>query len=402
MAKKKKRYTDCINNIEVVRDFVRESFVFGLKDKNAHDEIGPRSYDEKTRQMKDWFRECMQIRTVKIRNKVKYITLDCREYTYNPLYKVWKACSFTSNEIVFFFFILDYLEKNNKPLSMAEIHNAFWEIHPDGFSRDAAHKWIKKKGCPSGVIKFDNGKYRLSERTDLSHFGDALSFFSEIAPVGVIGSFIIDKEDAFDSVFKYKQHYVGQAFDHEIICNLLVSIKDSLYVELHYLTRDKKEKNLIIAPICILSSTQNGRQFLIGWEETSQTYMNFRIDYIKGLTILGDIIENHASLKEEYNKLRDNIWGVSLGNGKLEHIDLLIKAEDNEPFIVRRLYREKRCGKVSSVGDGLFRFEADVYDVQEMFPWMRTFIGRIVSLQISDKEYENLFWDSFFKMSEAY
>ena len=103
MSKKTKQYTGCIGSIEKARNFARESFVYGIREKSDYSEISPRAYDEATRQMGDWFQECLQTRIVKVRNKVKYLSLDCRDYSINPLYKIWKARSVTSNEIVFFF-----------------------------------------------------------------------------------------------------------------------------------------------------------------------------------------------------------------------------------------------------------------------------------------------------------
>ena len=83
---------------------------------------------------------------------------------------------------------------------------------------------------------------------------------------------------------------------------------------------------------------------------------------------------------------------------------MLIKVEENEAFILNRLDREKHCGRVSlkDYQAGIFKFEADVYDAREMFPWIRTFISRIVELNISDKELEKQFWDAIQNMYRLY
>ena len=74
-----------------------------------------------------------------------------------------------------------------------------------------------------------------------------------------------------------------------------------------------------------------------------------------------------------------------------EHVEFTVKVEDNEEFIVRRLYREKRVGTVEKLDEHTYRFTADVYDVSEMIPWIRTFICRIIDMNFTSKTLENQF-----------
>ena len=48
------------------------------------------------------------------------------------------------------------------------------------------------------------------------------------------------------------------------------------------------------------------------------------------------------------------------------------------------------------------RFYAEVYDVKEMVPWIRTFICRIQSISISNKEIENQFKKDLEEMYRYY
>lgn len=412
MSKKTKKYTGCIGSIEKARDFARESFVYGLRDKSEHTEISPRAYDEVTRQMGDWFQECVQTRKVRVRNKVKYISLNCREYAANPLYKIWKSCSFTTNEIVFFFFLINYLTLisnltgKKESVKLSELYKKYRDLHrSDGFDYSAAQKWITNKGCPSGIIiKDKNGKYSLAPTIDLSQLEDILLYFSEIAPGGVIGSYVLDKCDKTDSIFRFKQHYSGQAFDCEVICNALYAIKNNKELSFEYLPRGEEKYKTKVLPVKVLSSTQNGRQYLIAWNEEEICFKNYRIDRIKNITIFDEKVDGAEQRRNYYESLRNHIWGVSLGDEELTHVEFVIKVDEREAYIVRRLNREKRCGKVSPVANspGMFKFEADVYDAHEMFPWIRTFICRIVELHISDGNLEKLFWDSFDDMYNSY
>jgi hypothetical protein len=65
---------------------------------------------------------------------------------------------------------------------------------------------------------------------------------------------------------------------------------------------------------------------------------------------------------------------------------MTIHVGEGEAYIERRLEREKRCGRVERVDGAHLRFTADVYDPNEMLPWVRTFIGRITDFQCDDPQ----------------
>ena len=405
MAKRTRQYTGCLRNIEKARDFAREQFVYGVKGKSEHNEISPRAYDDATRQMADWFQECLHTRTVNVRNKVKYLSLSSRDYSNNPLYKIWKACSFTTSEIMFFFFVLDYLTNKTEPVSLSEMHKQYSStLQWESFSITAAQKWMKNKACPMGIcIKNDEGKYSLAPELNMTDKADMLQFYSEIAPAGVIGSFILDKQDFDDSPYSFKQHYAGQAFDSDVICKILNAIKTEKNIELSYSPKDNKEFVTRVFPVKVYSSTQNGRQYLIA-HNSRRSFVNFRLDRIKEVSVLDTETINACEIKTKFDKAKKHLWGVSFGSGELTHVEFTIKAGEEEGYIVKRLLREKRCGTVMPVEGQpfLFKFEAEVYDAHEMFPWIRTFIGRIVEYSFSDHRIEEMFKKSISDMYKMY
>lgn len=414
MAKQKKIHSGCVREIAEFRDLAKESFVYGLKHKDNYTNASNRKIEKQTQFMSDWFQECVHSKTVEVDKTAKYISLNCREYSENPLYKMWKACSFTKNEVVFFFFVIDYLENVKEAATLAEIYNAFLEIvNLEGFSKTAAQKWMSGKGCQAGIIKKNSdGKYSLATNLDLCDKGDMIQYYSEVAPIGLIGSFIKDKQEYFDNPFSYKQHYIGQAFDCEILCNVLYAIKYAYNIEIHYYTErevgkanDKYDVEEILLPVKVYSSTQNGRQYIIAWDYEKEKFVNCRLDRIKDITLL-DIadLELVQRIQDQFKKVSAHIWGVSLGKGRMSHVEFVINVCDNEGYIVRRLYREKRCGTIVRMKDhpNRFKFEADVYDARELFPWIRTFICRITELKFSDKKLDGMFRDSLVEMYKNY
>ncbi|WP_418933420.1 SulP family inorganic anion transporter, partial [Hominenteromicrobium sp.] len=56
--------------------------------------------------------------------------------------------------------------------------------------------------------------------------GDALDFFSEAAPCGVVGSYLLDRLPEHESPFVFKHHYMTAALDSEILCTLFLAMRD--------------------------------------------------------------------------------------------------------------------------------------------------------------------------------
>lgn len=413
MAKKHNQRNGCLKgSFESAREYAREHFVYGLRTKDELVEkfnVKPRTVEASFNNLEDWFQECFHTRYVSIGNRkhVRFISADCREHALNPIYKMWKACSFTTNDIVFFTFLLDYLNDIKEPKGLADIYSEYSNIHrSDGFQRSSAQWWLKNKGLPSGIIvKDDKRRYRLASHVDLSGMESFLFYYSEIAPCGVVGSFILDKVKDFNNTpFGYKQHYIGQAFDCGVICNALFAIRKKQEIEIKYLHKSGRKAEYKLFPVKIYTSTQNGRQYLFAWSDEEKSFYNYRLDRIKDTSILDSTVSNISAIKEKFDEMKKHIWGVSLGNGEIIHVELVVKVSEDEAYIIKRLNREKRCGIVTPVNccPGLFKFEADVYDPQEMFPWLRTFICRIVELKISNKKYEELFWDGIYRMYKSY
>jgi hypothetical protein len=73
-----------------------------------------------------------------------------------------------------------------------------------------------------------------------------------------------------------------------------------------------------------------------------------------------------------------------------------------EEYVVRALEREKRCGAVTPLGGGSYRFSAKVFDTTELVPWIRSFIGFITELSFSNKRIESDIMRSIFKTAQIY
>ena len=76
--------------------------------------------------------------------------------------------------------------------------------------------------------------------------------------------------------------------------------------------------------------------------------------------------------------------------------------EPSEQYIVERLRREGRGGTVTRIERNVYQYEIEVFDCNEMLPWIRTFIGRILSLECTDKSVEHRFYRDLQTMCRMY
>ena len=102
--------------------------------------------------------------------------------------------------------------------------------------------------------------------------------------------------------------------------------------------------------------------------------------------------EEYDGLLLKLSRNRQYLWGVSFQGTERNHLEKLIMdlqiMEPYENYILDRLKREGRGGTVQKTGPNVYRYEIEVFDCNEMLPWIRTFIGRILSLQCSSKSVE--------------
>lgn len=89
-----------------------------------------------------------------------------------------------------------------------------------------------------------------------------------------------------------------------------------------------------------------------------------------------------AYTKQQKSLLRnlDYVWGVSFKGTKTKVSLTLHINEQSESFILNRLESEGKNGTVTKLTDNTFLYEKVVFDANEMFPWLRTFIGRILDV----------------------
>lgn len=405
-------YSELIKSFARIRDYMREFYVYGFKSREEYNAKSARSYDNERRRLESWLGDYMAFRQDSAGKNV-FLSVDSRQIPHNPLYKAFKAKSFTDKDITLHFYILDLLA-DGRALSCRElvegISGAYLSRFGGAFSLDESTVRKKLKEYEElGLLRAEKrGREVLYRRTDgepfpLDSWADALAFYSEEDPMGVVGSFLLDKLDKVPDVFRFKHHYILHALDSDILFQLLLAIDGRRSVELTARNlRSGVEYRRTVCPLKIYVSTQSGRQYLLGYYYRGRRMAFFRLDAIKTVTVGEE--ERHYSTYLEYQaKFDRHLWGVSAGAGHgLEHIEMTVRFGPGEDFIVQRLEREKRHGTVEVLDGGTCRFTADVYDASELLPWLRTFIGRITELKCSNQFVTDTFYEDLRRMSALY
>lgn len=407
-------YSELIKNFEKIRSYMREFYVYGFKSREEYDKKSARSYDDERRRMESWLGDYMSFaRTPEGKNV--FISIDSRVSQHNPFYKTLKAKSFTDGDITLHFILFDILHSSEIVLSLPEILEKIDEYlsgfeNPMMFDESTVRKKLKEYIEQGLIIGEKIGRkmmYRRADELSLPDMTDILNFYSEASPCGVIGSFLLDKQDKGLDNFGFKHHYITSAMDSNVLAMLFRAMREKSVVTVSNMSRRADEpRKCRIIPLRIFISVQNGRQHLLAYQPDFNVIKSFRIDYLSNVKI-EEPTPRFDELRAELDEMQSKMWGVTAnrnrcGEEHIEHVEFTVKIADNEEHIIRRLEREKRVGQIEKIDNNTYRFTADVYDTSEMTPWIRTFICRITELHFSNRTVENRFKRDIEEMYRMY
>ena len=406
-------YSELIKNFEKIRDYMRDFYVYGFRTRNDFDVKSARSYDNERRRVESWLSDYMSFRQDS-NGKQIFLSVDSRSIPHNPLYKAYKAKSFTDKDIILHFYILDILMDGER-LNAGEIAERVAVEYLDFFDTDimpddSTIRNKLKEYARIGLIKAEkHGKEIKYSRVESdiadARLLDAITFASEDNPVGVIGSFLLDKYEVVPDYFAFKHRYMLDALEQEILLQLLIARKNKECVEIEFKPgRNGASHVAKVFPIKIYVSTQNGKQYVMAYNYYSRRPKMYRLDHIYKVKTL-----EYEPKHEEYDsfgpKYAEHLWGTTDGwrrDREIDHVELTIHMEDDEDFIMNRVQREKRNASVELVDKNTILFKADVYDAQELVPWIRTFIGRIKKLESNNKTFVYNFYKDLKEMVSMY
>ncbi|MCI8299291.1 MAG: WYL domain-containing protein [Lachnospiraceae bacterium] len=406
-------FQELVKSFSKTREYVRDFFVYGFKTRNEFKTKSPRTYDNERRRLESWLAPFVQKDYAANGFNIS-LAIDSNLLDTNPLFQVWKTKSFTDNDIVLHFLILDLLLED-KPLTAEEITDRLLAQYETLFDIQTVRRKCnfyasegilnKKKTGKTVFFSLDNtlGLWLKSNENML----DALAFYQMAGCLGIIGNLLSDQFDYTNKIFRVKHSFFVHTLEEEILLELLDAMnhKKSVTLTIKSSKRGLMTNTAICIPLQIFISTRSGRRFLCAYLEKSSRFTCFRLDTIKKVTAL-ETSQLYEELLEKLERNRRYLWGVSFEGPERHHQDrFTMKLQVQEPeehYIVDRLYHEGRGGTVTRLEKNIYQYEINVFDCNEMIPWIRTFIGRIVSLECTAKSVEQRFYRDLQSMYQMY
>ncbi|MCI8640074.1 MAG: WYL domain-containing protein [Coprococcus sp.] len=405
-------FQELIKSFPKTRDYVRDFFVYGFKTRNDFTDKSPRTYDNERRRLESWLAPYVRKDYTSDGSNIS-LSMDSNLLDSNPLFQVWKTKSFTDNDIVLHFLILDLLQDGNARTA-EEITDALLGGYEALFDIQTVRRkcnsyvkeglLIKNKRGRTVLFSLDNALARWLKSNE--NIKDALTFYQMAGCLGIVANLLLGQLDSRNQSFRVKHSFFVHTLEDEILLDLLNAMhkKETVRLEIKS-SRNGSVNTADCIPLQIFTSTRSGRRFLCGYIKRTRRFSCFRLDTVKRVAPL-ETDGDYDDLLQKLNQNRKYLWGVSFqgqGGGRLEKLTMTLHAkEPDENYIVDRLKREGRGGAVTKTAPDTYRYEVQVFDCNEMLPWIRTFIGRIISLKCTCKAVEQRFYRDLRTMYRMY
>lgn len=405
-------FQELIKNFSNIREYVRDFFVYGFKTRSDFKEKSPRTYDNQRRRLESWLGPYVRKDYVSGGFNLS-LAIDSNLLDTNPLFQVWKTKSFTDNDIQLHFFILDFLQ-DGKARTAEEITDRILSDYEVLFDIQAVRRKCnayakegllnKQKSGKTIVFSLDNTLTQWLKSNE--NINNALAFYQMAGNFGIIANELLEQLDVQNQIFRVKHSFFVHTLEDEILFALLDAMHRRAIVKLEIKSSKREMKNTVhCVPLQIFTSTRSGRRFLCAYLGNSRRFTCFRLDTVKKVFTLEEA-DDYEELLAKLERNRPHLWGVSFQSEERHHLERLTMTiwalEPTENYIVERLKREGRGGTVTRTARNTYQYETEVFDCNEMLPWIRTFIGRILSLECTAKSVEQRFYKDLLDMYEMY
>lgn len=411
-------FTELIKNFNKIRDYARDFLVYGYKCRTDYTRKSGRSYDNERRRIESYLAGYIRWET-SARGKHLFISTDSGDLSQNPLFSVWETKSFTANDCLLHFCLFAILTKQPGLTAQAAAdalcreYLSCFDEYPMPDTMTVRNK-LNEYAAAGFFQKQKNGK-TLGYFLNASPFNQALPellhrlqtpvhFFENITPAGVLGYFIRRDCGHSPGLFSFRHLFTFHTLDDGVLLQLLAAIQEQKSVQIATgSNRSKHPGRQTIVPLKIAVNVKHGRRYLLAYNNRTRNFFSFRLDYLSDIKVLAACADFPERLAELEHRLR-RTWGVFLGRkNQVEQLTMVLFIdEDTEAYVLTRLRREGKHGSVEKLAANTFSYHIEVTDTQEMVPWLRTFIGRIISLTGSNRPVIQQFIDDIQRMDNMY
>ena len=402
-------YRDTIKNLAKVRGYMRDLYLYGFRTRRDFDRKSARTYDNERRRIEGWLSDYIRFDNT-VKGKSVCISLDSASVESNPLFVAWKSKSFTDNDITLHFLLIDAL-CDRRALSAPELTEVLSAEYGAAFDLQTVRGKLREYEREGILCSEKEGKalkYRLSgcgydSLPCRGRLDDAVAFFSQISVGGYIGSTILDRLEDYDNPFRFKHQSIAHTLDDGITMDLLDCIREGRMCRID--GTNKRTHSFIseCLPLRILESVQTGRRYVAAYEPGVRRLVSLRVDCIdnvKQLELFPESEKHHRSADETAPKR----WGVSYsGSQRIEQLCMKLHIDERtESFVLDRIRREGRSGELLRINHNTYLYTVEVYDSNEVMPWIKTFTGRIISLEGTNRAVVDKFYNDMRLMKEMY
>lgn len=405
-------FKELIKSFPKTREYVRDFFVYGFKTRDEFKEKSPRTYDNERRRIESWLSGFVN-RDYTAKGKNISLAIDSNLLDTNPLYRVWKTKSFTDNDIMLHFFLLDSLS-TEKGRTIEAITDGILDKYEVFFDvqmvRRKCNAYVKegllrKEKQGRDILYLKNPDFQ-DVLTDFPLLEEAVKYYQLSAPLGIIGNTILDTVSKENQTFRVKHSFFVHTLEDEVLLQILDAMQRQYSVRLSVKgTKNIRESTHTGVPLQIFTSTRTGRRFLCLYFTKSRCFTTIRMDAVKSLQLL-EPAKDYDALREALKKNHTYIWGVSFQNNGRNHTEsvklTLHIREDHEAYILERLKREGKGGIITRTAPDTYTYEKEVFDSNEMLPWLRTFTGRILDIECSSPKLKARFLKDMEAMYQLY
>lgn len=267
-------YSELFKNYSDIRSFMRRFYVYGFEKRQDFTAKSSRSYDDNRRRLDSWLEDYMSFKS-EADGRAYRISFDSSSISHNPLYKSWKAKSFTSMDITLHFYLLDILA-DGKAYSAAELLELLSGRYFNCFDnqlRQPDESTVRNKlneYTALGMLRLvKQGRRNLyclaQDEVNWRSWQLACAFFSEAAPLGEAGSYLLDKFAEDCEAFAFKHHFILYTMDSKLLYELLEAMNSRQSVTLYRCDKDGSSIPQYVCPLKIYCSTRTGRQYLLSY-----------------------------------------------------------------------------------------------------------------------------------------
>ncbi len=404
-------FNELIRNFDKIRVYMRDFYIYGFKSRNDFKHKSPRTYDNEKRRIESYLGEYMKWSYTKS-GKTAFISMDCAKVCVNPLYAAWKSKAFTANDIMLHFYILDVL-REGLALSVEQLTNAVSEQCEQVFDVQTVRLKCTEYLKAGLLTAKKDGKMLLYRLSDLYFKSlservpgliEAVKFFQGAAAFGEIGSHMMDQEQTANDTFVFKHYYVAHTLESGILLQLLTAIRENRAVEFENYCEKTQRLGIIFGiPLKIFVSTATGRRYVCVYRTETRRYFSYRLDHIMSLKLL-EVCDEVSLYKSKLEKNIDKVWGVCFGGrnrNQLVCMKLFID-EKKEGYIMERIRREGHGGELLHLDKNIFLYTKELFDLNDISPWIKTFMGRIIQLEGTNSTVINRFYNDIKRMKDLY